>query len=229
VGRSVLVSSIRHLDNQSTWLDEQRYCEVADDCVCVHGQTQSTQSCIQRGFPDRFIPLHLGGPPDIVHENVQTALFVLDSSHEGVHLAGHEMVYHERYPTASSLIHKSCGSLRSSPVDSFPIAWNHSFVRSHRPSLRPRLAARRFRGPLLGFPQRPTQPCLLAMFPCRQLYMMPDLPQVKGARAALHAHFRCNTSDNSPFEATVTVSIGGGEIGWSADWTDGAVRIPVSR
>src|SRR2546425_11330183 len=61
--------------------------------ACVHRQAQRTQAIVQGGFPDRFVPLHPGGSPDVVHQNVQAALLVLDPSHQGGRLVGHEMVH----------------------------------------------------------------------------------------------------------------------------------------
>jgi hypothetical protein len=47
--------------------------------------------------------------PDIVHENVQSALFFLDSSDQRAHLVGHEMVNLDGDPAPARLIHKMCG------------------------------------------------------------------------------------------------------------------------
>ena len=72
VRRVVLVGSVGHLDDQAARrLDEQREREVAGDGVRVHGQAQRAQPDVQRGLPDGLVPLHRGGAPDVVHEDVQ--------------------------------------------------------------------------------------------------------------------------------------------------------------
>ena len=49
------------------------------------------------------------GAPDVVHENVQAALFAFDPSHQRAHLLGHEMVDPDCDPTATGLVHERRG------------------------------------------------------------------------------------------------------------------------
>lgn len=107
----VLVGAVGHLDDQAPGLlDEERERVVAGDGVCVDGQTQGVQPRLQRGFPDRPVPLDLGSP-DVVHEDVQVALVAPDARHERADLRGHEVVHPDRDPVAARLVHESCGLL----------------------------------------------------------------------------------------------------------------------
>jgi hypothetical protein len=107
VSTVVLVRPIRHLNDQSaSALEEKRYREVAGDGVRVDGQAQGAEPDIQRGLPDRFVPLDSGRSEDIVHENVQCSLLPFDASHERAHLVRHEVIHLDRDPAATRLVHE---------------------------------------------------------------------------------------------------------------------------
>ena len=50
------------------------------------------QALVERALPDGPVPLHRGGAPDVVDQQVQGALLGLDARGERAHLLGHQVV-----------------------------------------------------------------------------------------------------------------------------------------
>ena len=54
--------------------------------------SRSVRRPLERRLPHRGVPLHHGGAPDVVDEDVEAALLVVDPGHQGLHLLGDQMV-----------------------------------------------------------------------------------------------------------------------------------------
>jgi hypothetical protein len=77
---------------------------MARDCMRADGQAQRVHAIIQRGFPDRFVPLHPGSSPDVIHQDVETALFAIDAIDESAHLLRNETIHLDWDPAAAGFI-----------------------------------------------------------------------------------------------------------------------------
>ena len=89
----MLARAVGHLDDQAArGLDEQRERVVAGDGMDVDGQPQGVQPGVQGRLPDGPVPLDPGGPPDVVHQDVQGALLASDTGHQLADLGGHQMI-----------------------------------------------------------------------------------------------------------------------------------------
>ena len=74
------------------------------------------------GLPDRLVPLHRGGAPDVVHEDVQRALLGVDARDQRAHLLGHEVVDLDRDAAAAGRVDERGGLLdRLRPVHLRPL------------------------------------------------------------------------------------------------------------
>ena len=67
--------------------------EMAGDGVrVVDAETQRAQAIVEVGVPDRLAPLHPGGAPDVVDEDVEAPAFGLDPANELANLVGRQVV-----------------------------------------------------------------------------------------------------------------------------------------
>jgi hypothetical protein len=74
----------------------------------VDAQAERPEAIIQIGFPDGLVPLHPGGAPDVVHQQVQDALFRFNPSYQRANLFRHQMIHLNRDASASGSIDECC-------------------------------------------------------------------------------------------------------------------------